>query len=173
MRSRHSGSQHALQLCLFGVHDRLAGAVVALVGHHQQRAERDQHHEDHDTDGLNQATDEVLDLLLDQRNSRRSADQNDFVDFRGRETGIRERLATGFETPFHQVFDQLLELRARELEREVLGTALVGGDVREIDVRALRRREFVLRLFGGFAQALQRHRILGEIQSLLPLEFGD
>src|SRR6185295_11308361 len=47
---------------------------------------------------------------------------------------IRERLLGRPDALLQQVLDELLELRARQLHREVLGSARVRGDERQVDV---------------------------------------
>ena len=68
---------------------------------------------------------------------------------------------------------QLLELRPRELEVEVLRPLGRRGDERQVDLRRHRRGELDLRLLAGLVQALQRHRVGGEVDPLLALELGD
>ena len=55
----------------------------------------------------------------------------------------------------------------------MLGAALVRGDERQVDVRRHRARQFHLRLLRGFLEALERHRILGEVDALVALELAD
>ena len=66
----------------------------------------------------------------------------------------------------------MLELGATELQVQVLRARLVGRDVRQVDVGTLGGRELDLRLLGRLAQALHRHRIVGQIQTLVLLELG-
>jgi hypothetical protein len=66
---------------------------------------------------------ELLDLLLDERDAGRAADQDDLVDLAWLEAGV------GFSACLHGLqacarrgrLDQLLELGAGELQHEVLG----------------------------------------------------
>ena len=53
---------------------------------------------------------------------------------------------------------------------EVLRTAGVGRDERQVDVGLLRAGELDLRLLGGFLQALQRHPVLAQIDAFALLE---
>ena len=56
----------------------------------------------------------------------------------------------------------------------MLGAGGIGGDEGEIDVGALGRAQFLLRLLTGFLETLQGHRVLAEIDPLLLLELiGD
>ncbi len=101
----------------------LAGQHAALHG----RAHRD------DLVGVHRLVrilaEELLDLLLHQRDPRRATHQNDLVDLAGREAGVRKRAAAGLERTLDQVLDELLELGARELQRQVLRARLVRSDV--------------------------------------------
>ena len=103
---------------------------------------------------------QVLDDLLHARDARRSADEHDLVDLRRVEPGIRERLLGRADGLLQQVFDELLELRARQLHLQVLRPGLIRGDERQVDVGLHHRGKFHLRLLRGFLQALQRHPVL-------------
>ena len=58
------------------------------------------------------------------------------------------------------------------LSVHVLRARRVRRDERQVDVGALRGRQLDLRLLGGLAQALHRHRILREVDALVLLELG-
>src|SRR6185437_1740359 len=115
----------------------------------------------------------VFDDLLNLRDARRAADENDLIDLVRLETGVFERLFHRLERALDEVVDQLLELGASERIVEVLGPALIGGDERQVDVRRHRARQLHLRLLGGLLQALERHRILREVDALIALELAD
>ncbi len=83
--------------------------------------------------------------------------------FRASTTGLRHFSTSGR--------DQLLELRPRQRNLQVLGTVLVGGDERQIDGRFHRAGKFDLGLLGGFLQALQGHRVFAEVDAFGALEF--
>ena len=57
-------------------------------------------------------------------NPRRAADEDDLVDLLGVDSGVRERLLRRADRPLQQLVDQLLELRPRELLRQVLRPGL-------------------------------------------------
>ena len=69
-----------------------------------------------------------------------------------------------------QFGDQPLQLGAGDLEVQVLGTARVGRDERQVDVGLHRRGQFDLGLFRGFLQALQRHLVVAQVDALVLLE---
>ena len=72
-----------------------------------------------------------------------------------------------------EIVDERLELRARDLHRQVRRHAVDHRDVRLVDLRLLRRRELDLRALGGDLDPLQRDRILRQVLSALLLEFLD
>ena len=91
----------------------------------------------------------------------------------GVETGVGERLLRRPDRPLEQVVRELVELRARQLEVEVLRAFGRRGDERQVDLRRHRRRQLDLRLLGRLVEALQRHRVLAEVDALVALELGD
>src|SRR5690606_39991270 len=95
------------------------------------------------------------------------------VDFGNLHAGILDGHAAGFDGAVDQLFDQRLELGARDLQVQVLGTGRVGRDVRQVDFGLLAGRQFDLGLFGRFFQALQGQDVLGQVNALLFLEFTD
>ena len=81
-----------------------------------------------------------------------------------------ERLAGAVE----QILGDLLELGTGqgliEEERILVG---VDRDVRKVDRRGLSRGQLDLRLLRGFAQTLERHLVLGQVDAVLSLELVD
>jgi len=116
--------------------------------------------------------DELLDPLLDGRDARHAADKDDVVDLVGTQVRVLQRLLDRPDDTFEQVVRELVELRPREREVEVLGAVLVGRDERQIDVRAGGRRELDLRLLGGLVQTLQGHLVLAQVDALTLLELS-
>ena len=88
----------------------------------------------------------------------------------GREARVLERLAARLDGLLDQVVDQRLELRARQLQGQMLRTGRVGRDERQVDLGLRRGRELDLRLLGGFLQALQRELVAAQVDALLLLE---
>jgi len=70
----------------------------------------------------------------------------------------------------HQVFDHRLVFGAGQLDGQVLGTGLIGGDVGQVDVGLLPGAELDLGLFRRLLEALQGQRIIAQIHPLLVLE---
>ncbi len=62
------------------------------------------------------------------------------------------------------------KLGAAERHVQVLGALLRGGDEGQVDVGRRGGRQLHLRLLGRFLQALQRHRVLGQVDPLVLLE---
>jgi hypothetical protein len=115
---------------------------------------------------------QILDDLLHARNARRAADEHHFVDLRGSRPASASACLVGRRSSA-EVFDELLELRARQLHLQVLGTALIRGDERQVDVALHHRRELHLRLLRRFLQALQRHAVLAQIDAVALFELRD
>ena len=88
----------------------------------------------------------------------------------GLETGVLQRLAQRAHRALQQVVGDLLELRAAQLEREVLGARGIGRDERQVDLGLQRGRQLALRLLGGLLQSLQGHLVLREVDPLVLLE---
>ncbi len=116
--------------------------------------------------------DQVLDLLLHGRHARHAADQDHLVDVGRLQARVGERLLGRADGALDQVAGELGQLRPRQGRVEVLGAVGVGRDERQVDVRRLRRRELDLGLLGRLVQALQRHRVLAQVDALLALELG-
>ena len=116
--------------------------------------------------------DELLDLLLHGRHPGHAADEDDVVDRRGVEPGVRERLLRRADRPFEQVVRQLLQLRARQLEVEMLRALRGRGHERQVDLRRHRRGELDLRLLRGLVQPLEGHLVLRQVDPLVLLELG-
>jgi hypothetical protein len=112
----------------------------------------------------------ALDFLLHARHAGHAADEDHFVDLGLGEPGIAQAILHRRHAAVDQVADELLELRAAQRHVQVLGPAGVGGDERQVDVRALRARQLALGLFRGFLQALEGHRVLGQVDAVLLLE---
>ena len=111
-----------------------------------------------------------FDHFLHLGHAAHAADQDDFVDLRGSDAGILERLTAGLDGPLDQVVDQLLELRAGQLEGEVLRARGVRRDERQVDLGLGRRAQLDLGLFGRFLEPLQRKLVLAQVDALLLLE---
>ena len=79
----------------------------------------------------------------------------------------------GSTVRLEQVRGQLVQLRARELEVEVLRALLRRGDERQVDLRRHRGRQLDLRLLTGLVEALERHLVGGQVDALVLLELGD
>ncbi|ABA50337.1 putative NAD-specific glutamate dehydrogenase encoded in antisense gene pair with dnaKJ [Burkholderia pseudomallei 1710b] len=116
---------------------------------------------------------EFLHLLLHLRHAGLAADEDHVVDVRHLDARVLDRGAARLDRALDQILDERLELRARDLQVQVLRARRVGRDVRQVDFGLLARRQLDLRLLGRFLQALQREHVLREIDALLLLEFAD
>jgi hypothetical protein len=112
-----------------------------------------------------------LTLLLDGRHARHAAHQHDVVDAVGH-AGVGDGLLGRADHALQEVPRQVLELGARELQVEVLGTGLVRGDERQVDLARRGGRELDLGLLGRLVQALEGHLVLRQVDRLGALELG-
>ena len=103
---------------------------------------------------------EGLNDFLHLGNSRRTSDQDHFVNL----LSVKRRIFQGlFERrcqPLENRIDQLLKTSACQLHHQVLGARLIGSDEWQIDFSFHRRRKFNLCFLGSFLQALQGHLVL-------------
>ena len=113
---------------------------------------------------------ELLDDLLDRGDTRRTAHEDHLADLRGVQTRVTKRQLARLDGLADQVVAQLLELGARERHHQVLRNAVDGHDIRQVDLRGGRGRQFDLRLLGGLLQTLQGHRVLTQVDLVLGLE---
>src|SRR5579871_2118223 len=113
--------------------------------------------------------------LLDARHARLSANQNDFIDLRGVQTGILHALFAGADRLLNDVFNHAFQLGSGQLLDQVLGTGRVGRDERQIDFGLHRGRELDLGALGCVAQTLQRHLVAlaTQVEAFVLLEFID
>ncbi|KAH6607458.1 hypothetical protein Trco_003771 [Trichoderma cornu-damae] len=124
-------------------------------------------------DGLGGVTSEDgLDRLGNLGHASHAADQDDLLDVLGLEAGVLEGLANGLDGSVDEGLNHLLELRASELQVDVLGAGSVGGDEGQVDVGLERRGELNLGLLGSLADALDCHTIAGKIEARGLLELG-
>ena len=88
----------------------------------------------------------------------------------GFELGVLERVDHRLAALLGQRGDQLLELAAGDRHLQVLGSALVGGDERQVHGGFHGGRKLDLGLLGGFLEALEGHRVLAEVDAFLLAE---
>ena len=86
------------------------------------------------------------------------------------EAGVGERPLGRPDHALEQVGGQLVQLGARELQVEVLGALGRGGDEGQVDLGRHRRGELDLGLLGRLVEALQRHRVLAQVDAVVALE---
>ena len=118
-------------------------------------------------------TEEFLDDLNDFRHAGHAADQYDLVDIARSDAGVGQSLLAGLDRALNQVVHQLLQLGPGQLGDQVLRSAGVGRDEREVDFRFLRGRELDFCAFGRFLQALEGHAVLAKVYALVLLELVD
>src|SRR5690606_15670296 len=116
------------------------------------------------------AAKELLDLLLHLGHAGHTADEDYIVNIAGLDTGVFDGDAAGLDGALHQVFHQSLELGTGDLQIQVLRTAGIRRDVRQVDFGLLSRGELDLRLFSSFLQTLEGQNVFGQINAAFFLE---
>ena len=111
-----------------------------------------------------------FDDFLNLGHTGHAADQNDLVDVPGREAGVFQGGLAGAGHLFHQVVHQGFQLRAGQLDVQVLGPRGVGGDEGQIDVAFHGRGKLHLGPFRRLLEALQGHLVAAQVQARLFLE---
>ena len=111
-----------------------------------------------------------LDPLLDRRHTGHTANQDDFVNITGAESGVLQRLAARTFGAIDQVGAQRFELRPGQFHVQMLRSLLVRGDEGQIDIGFHRRGKLALGFFCRLFESLQRHAIFAQIDTLVFLE---
>ena len=83
---------------------------------------------------------QALHHLLHQGHARRTTHEHNFIDVTRGETRIAERLLTGVNTTFDEILDHLLKFGACQLHQQMLWTARIGGNKRQVDFGLSHRR---------------------------------
>ena len=85
----------------------------------------------------------------------------------GFDAGILEGTAHRVERAFDQVAGQLFELGAGQGHHQVLRSAGIGSDVRQVDLGLHHGRELDLGFLGGFFQPLQGLAVFAQVDAVL------
>jgi hypothetical protein len=89
------------------------------------------------------------------------------------ESRIGKRRAAGIDGALDQVIDQRFELGARQAHVQMLRTTRVGRDEGQVDVGLLRELSSILARSAAVLAALQRERVLAQVDAVLLLELVD
>ena len=111
--------------------------------------------------------------FLYRRDTGRAADEDDLIDVAAREPRILHRLARRHHRALHEVSRQLIELRTRKRQIEMLRTRCICRDERQVDVRLAHARKLDLRLLSCLDETLCTHLVLREVDAVLLLELLD
>src|SRR6266850_1826481 len=106
---------------------------------------------------------EVAHQLLHLRNTRRAANEHDFLNVIGRQLGVFQRQFYRLHRTFQQVIDHLLEPRAGQFFFHVNRATRACSDEGQVDFRLHHLRQLDLGLFRRVLQPLQRHLVLAQI----------
>ena len=111
----------------------------------------------------------LLHRLLHLRHAGLAADQHDLVDVRGCSAGVLQAPAWhGSMVRWIRSSTSGSSLARRQLDGEMLGPALVGGDKGQVDLGLGGAREFDLGLLGRVLEPLQREAILAQVDAAAP-----
>src|SRR5215211_3549814 len=116
---------------------------------------------------------ELFDLLLYRRDTGRASDQYHLVHLTRLQARVLHRPPDRPGGLLDEVRGQVVELRLREGQVQVLGAVLVGGDERQVYRGARRGGELPLGLLGRLDEPLGRHLVLREVYALGPSELRD
>ena len=119
---------------------------------------------------MRRLTPERFGNIQDLRHTRHATNKHELIDFIRTDAGVFQAILKGLHATRKKRFANLLHLCPRELDVEMLRTRRIGGDKGQIDVVGGRRGERDFRLLCFFLQALQRHRILAEIDAVFLLK---
>ena len=109
--------------------------------------------------------------LNDAGHAGHAADQHELVDLVHRNASVLEAVLGRGDRALEQAVAQLFHLRTGQLGADVLRPGGVSRHEREIDVVLLRAGEGDLRFFRFFLDALERVRLLAQVDAVLLLEF--
>ena len=110
---------------------------------------------------------------MHQRYARRTTHEHNFIDVTRGQARIAQRLLTGFHTAFDELLDHLFKFGACQFHQQMLWTARIGSNKRQVDFGLSHSRQLTLRLFPCFLEALHRHRIAAQVNALLALKLTD
>ena len=99
-----------------------------------------------------------------------TANQDHLVDIADLQTCVIQRRAARSNGTGYQVFHQGFQLRPGQLDIEMLRTIGIRRDVRQVYFGLLTGRQFDLRAFGGFFEALKGERVVAQVETLVFLE---
>ena len=115
-------------------------------------------------------TEEFGHLLLHHGHAGLTAHQDHVGDVGGFHTGILDRGLARLQGAGHQLLDQGFQLGPGQLHHQVLGTALVSGDVRQVDLGLLGGGQLDLGFLGRFLQALHGQGVAAQVDAGVLLE---
>ena len=115
------------------------------------------------------ATGQLFDQLGYGGHPGGATDHHHVVDFAELDAGVLDDRVERVFAAIEQVLGHFLELGSRELFVQVNRAVFAHRQVLQVDVRTHRAGQFLLGLFSGVTQTLQRDFILGQIHAILGL----
>ena len=114
-----------------------------------------------------------LDGLGDLGHTGHTTNQDDILDLVGLQVGILQGLANRLDGTADERINERLEASTGHLLVDVLGSAGISSDERQVDLGLERGRQLDLSLLSGLTDTLDSHAVIGEIDSRLLLEVLD
>ena len=117
--------------------------------------------------------DKSLNSVLNSRDSWRTTNHKNLVDFADRKTWIRECLTNRAHCAFYEVSSKLVELCSCKSEVKVLRTCCISCDIWKVDSCWSNAGKLNLSLFSCFLQSLHSHFIAWKVNAWFALEAWD
>lgn len=99
-----------------------------------------------------------------------TTNQDDVLDVAGLKVGVLKGLTHRLGSTVDQGVNKAFELASGHLLVDVLSTASISSDERQVDLGLERRRQFNLSLLGSLTDTLDGHAVTGEIEARILLE---
>ena len=106
---------------------------------------------------------ELLNNLLDCRDTSRTTHEDYFVDLRRSEVCILQSFATRLDCSLNQVVSQLFEFSTSQSHHQVLRNTINRHNVRQVDFGWSWAWQLDFSLFSSLFQTLQRHRVFSQV----------
>ena len=121
------------------------------------------------------ASKQLLHDRLNARHARLSTNQHDFINLAGVNAGIFHALLRRSNRALKNVFDHRLELRPRQFLHQMLRSAGISSDERQVDLVLHGGRELDLGPFRRITQTLQCHLVAltAQVEAFIFLKFVD
>ncbi|ELX46808.1 hypothetical protein SEK29439_07027 [Salmonella enterica subsp. enterica serovar Kentucky str. 29439] len=115
-------------------------------------------------------TKELSHFFLHHWHTGLTADEDHVVDIRHGQASVLQCDFQRLDRTVHQIFNQAFQFRTSHFDVHVFRTGGICGNVRQVHVGLLRRRQLDFGFFCGFFQALHGQRIVTQVNALIFLK---